>query len=151
MHRIRILHSERDKLMNRYYLQNALLSESDIDREGQFVIEADSVNDGYHTMDQLYEHRHALFCALCKIYDNYITPFNTRVHCWKSKSHHDGTMFEGWFIVGMTITKFTGPVEYITYHLPMSWWDKFKLIEMEKAPQWDGHTSNDVLERLLKL
>lgn len=137
--------------METYLLENALLSESDFDREGRLVIEADSVSDGHHTMSELYNHRHALFCALCKIYDNYITPFNTRVHCWKSRLHADGTMFEGWFIAGMTITQFDTSVKYVTYHLPIEWWDKFKIIEMKKAPEWDGHTSNDVLARLMEL
>jgi hypothetical protein len=107
--------------------------------------------DQYHKLEDLYEHRHALFYALTKIYDNYITPFNTKVSCWKSKLHDDGTMFEDSFIVGMTIRTFDGTVEYITYHIPLSWWDKFKLIELKNAPVYDGHTSDDVLERLMRL
>lgn len=121
------------------------------DFEKTNVLWAKDVNDGYHTFTELYNHRHALFCALCKIYDNYITPLNTRVKCWKSKLHDDGTMFEGWFIAGMTVLEIEGPPTYITYHLPMEWWDKFKLKEIERAPVWDGHTPNDVIQRLVKL
>ncbi len=107
--------------------------------------------DSYHSMSELYEHRNTLFIALCKIYDNYLTPLNTRIKCWKSKFHFDGTMDEGWFILGMSVIQFQGPVEYITYHLPLSYWDKINVIELHTAPEWDGHTSSDVLERLMKL
>lgn len=109
------------------------------------------ISDGYHTMDELYNHRYALFCALIKIYDNYITPLNTSVKCWKSKLHSDGTMFEGNFIVGMTIKEFSGPPSYITYHLPLDWWNKVKVMEIQMAPMYDGHTNDDVIERLMKL
>lgn len=115
------------------------------------LVYGDEVSDGYHTMSELYNHRAALYCALVKIYDNYITPLRTHVMCWKSKLHDDGTMYDGWFIVGMTIKKFVGPPEYISYHLPLSWWDKFNVIEFDKAPPYDGYTSDDVFKRLLEL
>lgn len=109
------------------------------------------VSDGHHTMSELYEHRHTLFIALLKIYDNYITPLNTRVTCWKSKLHSDGTMFEGWFIAGMQVKQFDGTVKYITYHMPMHFWEKAKVMELLRAPEWDGHDSNEVLKRLEEL
>ena len=122
-----------------------------------FEIEAMSVSDGYHTFDELYEHRNRLFLALVKMYDNYLTPLRCEVKCWKSKLHDDGTMFEDFFILGMTITKpnpvFGGtPLKWdITYHLPIKYWNMANVIALEKAPPWDGHTSQDVLERLLML
>lgn len=109
------------------------------------------VSDGYHTIDELYQHRYTLFCALCKIYDNYITPLNTRVKCWKSKLHADGSMFENTFIAGMTVKEFVGPSHHITYHMPIEWWDKFKVMEVKNAPEYDGHSPQDVLDRLSKL
>jgi len=109
------------------------------------------VSDGYHTMSELYEHRFALFAALVKIYDNYITPLGSRVMCAKSKLHYDGTMFDGWFIVIMVIHNMDTTSQQITYHLPMSWWDKFNIIERERMWVWDGHTSDDVIKRLLEL
>jgi hypothetical protein len=99
----------------------------------------------------LYEHRYTLFVALMKIYDNYITPINSRVTCWKSLFHADGTMFFGWFIAGMTVKQITGPPKQITYHLPLSWWDKVNVMVYENAPEWDGHDSNEVLKRLMEL
>lgn len=108
------------------------------------------ISDGYHTMDELYRHRHALFIALCRVYDNYITPLGSRVKCWKSKLHHDGTMYNDSFILGMTISGFRKS-EQVSYHLPLSMWDDINVLKMDKAPEWDGHTSEDVIMRLLKL
>lgn len=109
------------------------------------------ITDGYHTMSELYEHRHALFVALLKIYDNYITPLNTRVKCWKSLVHNDMTMFPGWFIAGMNIKQFDGTEKQITYHLPIKWFDRINVMVLPVAPEWDGHDSNDVIRRLGEL
>lgn len=138
-------------MQNDYYLINPNISEYDFTKDGQLRMEADDISDGHHTMTELYNHRHTLFCALVKIYDNYITPLNTRVTCWKSRVHQDGTMFDGWFIAGMEVKQFTGAIKQITYHLPISWWDKFNVMELTRAPEWDGHTSEDVIQRLLEL
>lgn len=108
------------------------------------------VTDSYHTMDELYKHRYALFIALCKIYDNYVTPLNAKIKCWKAKLHSDGTMFEDSFLLGMTVTNYRDNFQ-ITYHLPLEYWNKINVIAYEKAPPYDGHTSQDVIERLLKL
>jgi len=108
------------------------------------------VGDEYHTMDELYEHRLALCVALWKVYDNYITPIGHRVKCWKSLYHSDGSMFPGFFVVGMTITRFTDTVQ-ITYHYKLEEWKRFNVIEYERAPTYDGHTSRDVIQRLLEL
>ena len=94
--------------------------------------EIGETSDGYHTFNELYEHRHLLFAQLVQ---------------WKSKKHSDGTMFDGWFIAG--INKEKG--KQITYHIPMRLWDSFKCEELENAPEWDGHTPNDVIERLKTL
>ena len=62
---------------------------------------------------------------------------------WKSKKHADGSMFEGWFVAGIML-----PHGQVTYHLPLRWWDDFDARELERAPEWDGHTSDDVISRL---
>jgi hypothetical protein len=122
--------------------------------EGQdrFPMQADDVGDGHHTMSELYEHRFALFTALIKAYDSIITPLGpTSVYCWKSRYHHDGTMFDEWFIAGISKRNLDRTETHITYHLPKEWWDKLSCIEIMAAPIWDGHTSKDVIQRLLKL
>lgn len=98
-----------------------------------------SVRDEYHSMDELYDHRMALNIALFQAWKK-------DYECMKSKLHGDGTMFEGYFIV-MAIT----PVGQISYHYKLEHWSMFDLFEVERTPEWDGHTPNDVLERLTKL
>ena len=105
-----------------------------------------SVFDGYHTMDELYDHRIQLFIALCKyVIYNDVKLRGMNYSVWRSKLHADGSEYEGWFILG--IGKEKGKM--ITYHLPISKWGEIELAEtLDCAPEWDGHTSNDVLERL---
>lgn len=107
------------------------------------------VNDGYHTMDELYDHRISLYISLCK----YVIYHEVKLHgindrVWRSKVHSDGSVMEGWFILG--IGKKKG--EQITYHLPLARWDDIEIAQtLEKAPEFDGHSSNDVLARLIEL
>jgi hypothetical protein len=58
--------------------------------------------------------------------------------------HDDGTIYGGWFVAGTT-----NPVN-ISYHLPLRLWKACPGIERETAPPWDGHTSNEVLERMME-
>ena len=105
--------------------------------------------DGYHTFEELYDHRITLFVVLCKklARENENDP-RQGIDIWRSKLHHDGTSFEGWFILGFG--KDAG--RQITYHLPLSRWDETKFADtLERAPEFDVHTSDDVLERLKKL
>lgn len=115
------------------------------------------VSDGYHTMDELYDHRIVLFIALCRHMRAIDQKFGSLMRIkqgetpvavnevWRSQLHSDGSAFEGWFILG--IGKPAG--EQITYHIPMKHWEETEFAEtLEKAPEWDSHTSADVLERL---
>ena len=110
-------------------------------------IDTGKISDGYHTFDELYEHRIILFIALCKQIDN--QPYEgDEYKIWRSKLHSDNTMFDGWFVMG--IGKEKG--KQITYHLPIKKWEDIEFAEtLEKAPEWDGHTSKDVLSRIAKL
>lgn len=92
-------------------------------------------SDGYHTFNELYEHRHALFSVICK-----------QNNGWKSRKHSDGTMWDGWFIAGVET-----PQGQATYHIPERLWDEFDCIEFQKAPEWDGHTADDVIKRIKHL
>lgn len=103
------------------------------------------VSDGSHTMDELYEHRITLFIKLCEILFGYSS---AKHEVWKSEFHSDGTRYDDWFILG--INKKKG--EQITYHLPMIKWNACDFAEtLENAPEWDGHSSSDVLERISKI
>ena len=120
-----------------------------------------SISDGYHTIDELYEHRHALFYAVCAAKKE-LTEVNyfgfasddERAELenhfpWCSKLHHDGTMVDGYFIAGVCNEQ----AQVMTYHIPLQHWDKFTKVcsIRERAPEHDGHTSNDVLARLWAL
>lgn len=93
--------------------------------------------DGYHTFEELYYHRMKLFSIICNTYKEF---------SWKSLKHHDNTMYKDYFIVGIS----TKDGDY-TYHYNKKYWGEFKVKELEKAPIWDGHTSDDInrLESLL--
>lgn len=89
-----------------------------------------NISDGAHTFDELYYHRMVLFAMIC----------NQNHHeAWKSKKHHDGTMVDGMFIVGIDT-----PEGQFTYHYPKEYWKMFKIKKYILAPEFDGHTSKDV-------
>lgn len=125
------------------------------------VVQAPSyvdVSDGYHTMQELYDHRLTLWITLCRVCDGHAgmvadewgdCTIPPEQKPWRSKLHHDGTGYDGWFI--LAIGREAG--KQITYHIPMSRWDETDFAEtFEKAPvPFDGHTSADVLERLKAL
>ena len=94
-------------------------------------------SDGYHTFNELYHHRAVLFSVICK---------SNLDKSWKSKKHHDGSMYDGMFIVGIET-----PDGQATYHYDIDpYWDKyFNLVkEVEYAPEWDGHTPEQAIERI---
>lgn len=117
--------------------------------DGNFL-NAKQVSDGYHTFQQLYDMRLALTIALFK------SARRVERGVWRSRLHKDGTMFEGMFIVGITGWAPVGtpgaPAGWITFHYHDEHWDKFDFCDtLDKAPEYDGHTDKEVIERLMKL
>lgn len=103
-----------------------------------------NLSDGYHTFNELYAHRRALFITLCRV----LSEEFIYQAVWKSRNHSDGSIMWDWFIMGI----FTAKGEQITYHLPMREWPNCEFAETrEFAPEFDGHTSADVLKRLAEL
>lgn len=95
------------------------------------------VSDKWHTFEELYYHRMILFLTIQKAHLN---------KSWKSKQHHDGTMFNDSFVVGIET-----PEGQYSYHYNLKYWDLFKDIkELERAPEYDGHMPEDI-KRLLSL
>lgn len=100
--------------------------------------ETGAISDGYHTFNELYEHRHILMLTLMSCLPS---------QSWFSRKHNDGSGFEGWFIAGVNL-----PTGTITYHLPERLYGDAKgtwANELPNAPAWDGHTADDVLKRLM--
>lgn len=89
------------------------------------------ISDGYHTFDELYFHRMVLFSIICN---------QNKENAWRSKLHHDGTMFDNYFIVGIET-----PDGQYSYHYNIECWQYFNDIKtLEKAPAWDGHKPEDI-------
>lgn len=103
--------------------------EFDVENIGQ-------ISDGSHTFNELYYHRMILFSVICNTH---------KERAWKSWKHSNGTMYENYFIVGIT----TDQGDY-SYHYHKDYWDRFNVKELEYAPKWDGHKPTDVT-RLLSL
>lgn len=96
-----------------------------------------NIKDNYHSMSELYFHRMCLFAVLCKTFSD---------KSWKSKLHHDGTMFDGgYFIVGIET-----PKGQYSYHYSLKYWDLFECKILDKAPIYDGHEPSDI-DRLFSL
>lgn len=104
------------------------------------------VSDGYHTFEELYQHRAALTAAFCNLATLYPEEQVTVV---KSKLHHDGTMFDNeTFIVVITLPYDIGQV---SYHYNVRLWDWFRDVkEVDRAPVYDGHTPEMTIERLIE-
>ena len=94
------------------------------------------ISDGSHTFDELYYHRMMLFAVICNTYSE---------NAWKSWLHDDGTMFDDYFIVGITT-----PMGDYSYHYHKDYWHNFRVKELDFAPKWDGHQPSDV-DRLMSL
>ena len=95
------------------------------------------LSDGYHTFNELYHHRAVLFSVIVN---------QNKEIAWKSKKHHDGTMYDGMFIVGID----TPQGEY-SYHYDIEpYWNMFECKELVNAPVWDGHEPKDI-DRLLSI
>ena len=96
------------------------------------------VSDGYHTFNELYAHRVRLFSTLMRAFHE---------RAWWSFQHSDGEQWEGWILAGIDT-----PEGAVTYHLPEA---EIPYLpagrEVEFGKEWDGHTADDVLQRLLTL
>lgn len=126
-----------------------------------------SISDGFHSFNELYEFRKLYNALLFNEWARQIThvkewdkkktgvlyakivstQYKYDVH--KSLRHNDGELCfgGGWFVVVAIL-----PSGQITNHYPISDWDLFQIPEEEKAKyEFDGHTSQDVIERMLNI
>lgn len=105
----------------------------------------EKVSDGYHTFDELYEFR-KLYNAL--LFNEWYKQGKYQVH--KSWRHYDGEKCfdnDNWFIVTAML-----PTGQISNHYKKEDWNLFQVEETHKALfEFDGHSSYDVLDRMIKL
>lgn len=105
--------------------------------------DANGISDGYHTFKELYNFRKAFNAAL---FNEWAAQNRYNVH--KSIRHNDGEYcFDSggeWFIVVAEL-----PTGQISNHYEIEDWDLFQCRAVDKALlPFDGHTSQDVLDRL---
>jgi len=131
--------------MSKYQLLNE-------DKEVVDRVDCEDISDGYHTMNELYDHRMALNIILFKMMFKLDHQYR-KEDAWnkplimKSVLHNDGSMFKGYFIV-FAVTN----VGQISYHYKMEHWNKFEIpIVPNITYPYDGHTSQDIIDRLMKL
>lgn len=101
-------------------------------------------SDGYHTFNELYEFRKVFNAAL---FNEWTAQRKYSVH--KSVRHSDGEYCfgGGWFIVVAVL-----PGGQISNHYELKDWDLFNIPAKDRALfHFDGHTANDVIERLKSL
>ncbi len=109
--------------------------------DGQNV---EDVGDGYHTFKERYEFRKVYNGAL---FNGFFDAGLYDVH--KSERHYDGELCfgGGWFIVVAIL-----PGGQISNHYEMKDWDLFDIPSSKNAIyEFDGHNSQDVIDRLLAL
>lgn len=95
-----------------------------------FKIVGNDISDGYHTFDELYEHRVILYLSLC---------MSKKEKCYYKKD------YEKWFCIYLETDH-----GQVSYHVP----NKFlgiaeKNFTYSPDHKFDGHTSSDVIARLL--
>ena len=97
------------------------------------------IRDEYHTLNELYEHRSALFCVLAN---------QNKGIAWKTKWDTEGELFEdGWFVAGIN---FPGGCQ-ITYHLAMKYWVPLNCREAARS-EWDRKSGPmETYNRLMEL
>ena len=105
--------------------------------EIEIVVESE-LKDNYHTMNELYQHRHILLAGFVNLL--YQTNESAMIDIFKSRFHSDGTMFDDMFIVMGYLNG-----KQFSYHIENKYWDLFKIPYQEKSDEWNGHTSEDVI------
>lgn len=133
------------------YLRENLLQkvQKEVDSLGEGGLKG-KISDGYHTFDELYEHRIELWITLCRMFKTKINGNGIHRDVWRTRFHSDGSFINDWFLLGLGNNSHYG--SQITYHLPMTrWYDCQFADTLDKAPDFDGHTSADVIKRLSAL
>lgn len=95
--------------------------------------------DGYHTFKELYEYRRIYHAWACRAWVQAGYPVV------KSKRHYYGEKCfgGGWFIVSAEL-----PTGQVTNHYELDFWDLFDVPEVDRAPEWDRHSTQMAAERV---
>lgn len=138
---------EREDLRERHYIahfKDSLLDDEMVQEGISKSKFKGNFSDGYHTFDELYEFRKVYNAALFNEWAN-----DKKYNVHKSMRHYTGEecFGGGWFIVVAQL-----PTGQISNHYEMHDWDLFKVPYVPTALfPFDGHTPQDVIERLKNL
>lgn len=104
-------------------------------KEKTFKIVDNDISDGYHTFKEIYNHRKLLYINLCLL---------NKEHCvWADHKE--------WDSVVLVYNSHAGQISYhISYEQLPLFKDKIKEVSFGEHG-WDGHSSDDVLNRLEEL
>ena len=98
--------------------------------------------------DDKVEHIYALFIALCASIHYNRALWRIPRLVWRSRCDTDGQSLGDSFMLGL----FDKPGKQIAYVLPMRLWEKTSFATLlDRSPEWDRHTSQDVIDRLYRL
>lgn len=100
-------------------------------------VSVNEISDGYHTFGDYKDMRNHWFIS---------TLNSNPTLSWKSMKHFDeenDPMYDGDFIAGIST-----PRGMATQHLKMKYWDKLHVQELDRAPEYDGYTEEDVKNRI---
>ena len=124
---------------------NTMTKEANINLEiVESCLDTNLISDGYHTFKELYDFRKTYNAAL---FNEWAKQEEYFVH--KSFKHHDGELCfgGGWFIVVAML-----PGGQISNHYEEKDWDLFQVPEKSTAIfEFDGHTGEDVIQRIQSL
>lgn len=105
-----------------------------------YVVNGD-ISDGYHTFEELYDHRVALYLALCKM-TGWPAYFKIDKDNWNQDE-----VWKNWICLFLET-----PEGQISYHVPYGYYEMIQTFAKESPDhKWDNHTSSDVLYRILKV
>jgi hypothetical protein len=140
------------KLRSKYSTDREIFDQAK-EKEKEHNKITENTSDGYHTFKELYEIRKAYNIALFNewgrkgLVPNPNGSYHHKYYVHKSWKHHDGELCfgGGWFIVVAVL-----PTGQISNHYKAEDWDLFNIPETEKALfEFDGHTTQDVIDRLI--
>lgn len=101
----------------------------------------EEISDWYHTFKELYQYRRVYNAMLV---NEFAKQKLYNVHKSYKHSEWDDCFGGGWFVVQMTL-----PTGQISNHYKNEHWDEFKCEERERAWEWDWHTPQEALQRMI--
>lgn len=104
-------------------------------------------SDGFHTFNELYRHRMLLTAALFNLWQriSYVPVYKSRLHSDGQVPFPDEHGNSDWFIVVAELE-----AGQVSYHYQLEHWDLFEVMEVDRAPEWDGHTAQEAADRLAR-